>query len=100
MQLMTKTLEKQMPKLYATEGQDAKVRVHYFNAYWDWYGTEYDPQTGEFFGFVHGLYNELGYFSLGEFEEFNRKSGTLNQIERDLYWTPCKLSEIIEKYER
>jgi hypothetical protein len=95
--MMTKAIEAKAPKLYETDGQgyEALAVAHYFSCFngWDWYLTEYDPETGEAFGLVKGLETELGYFSIREFEELNRRKG-LNVIERDAYWEPCKLSKV------
>lgn len=55
--------------------------------------TEYDPETGEAFGLVRGMLEELGYFSISEFNELNKRYG-FNVIERDSYFTPCKLSDV------
>ena len=48
--LMTEELAEGLPPLYATEGEgDPVALVHYFSCLngWDWYLTEYDPETGE-----------------------------------------------------
>ncbi len=49
-----------------------------------------------FFGFVVGFEAELGYFSLRELETAKDGMRGLRAvpIERDLYFTPCRLSEI------
>ena len=60
---------------------------------WDWYMTEYDPETGEAFGLVRGDFDELGYFSIREFEDMNRRKG-FEVIERDRYFRPCMICEI------
>ena len=51
---------------------------------WTWYGSEYDPKHGIFFGVVVGLEREFGYFSLEELEGIRGPGGLT--IERDLYW--------------
>ena len=56
--------------------------------------TECDPATGEAFGLVKGHYSELGYFSLREFEETNRRHG-FEIVERDAHFEPCKLSALM-----
>lgn len=98
MRLMTKAIEKTLPPLYSTEevsGKDKMVYVKYFTPYssWTWYGVEYDPKEKLFFGYVVGFEKAWGYFSLDEFEDMNNK-GMLPVIERDLYFTPCKFSEL------
>lgn len=101
--MMPKELEAKCPKLYATEkqGDQAIVQVHYFCLMggmkgWDWYLTEYDPETKNAFGFVKGDFPELGYFNIGEFEEINEEYG-LNIFERDISWKPCKLETVKEE---
>ena len=98
--MMTKTISGKVPRLYQTDGQgrEAVAYAHYFSCYgglsgFDWYMTEYDPETGEAFGLVKGYCTEQGYFSIDEFEHINRKHG-FEVIERDMYFTPLKLSEI------
>lgn len=95
--MITKAIEQKAPRLYETDGQgmQAVAVAHFFSCFngWDWYLTEYDPESGEAFGLVCGLDRELGYFSLAEFERINRTKG-LNVIERDMYWTPCRLEEV------
>ena len=94
MKLITKKIQKKLPELYSQEGKnnDMVAYVKYFCPWnhWTWYGCEFDGKD-TFFGYVVGLENELGYFSLTELESIN--FGGL-KIERDLYFEPKKLSEI------
>ena len=53
--------------------------------------TEYNPEEGLFFGKVHGIETEMGYFSLAELESVHGPAGL--KIERDRGWTPRPLSE-------
>jgi len=46
----------------------------------------------EFFGLVKGFEEEFGYFTLSELEGVTGPMGL--KIERDLYFKPCKLSEL------
>lgn len=101
MKLMTEELEALFPPLYSTEGKDpkeVKVKAKYFAPFngWTWYATEYDPKQRIFFGYVRGLENELGYFSLDELQSVKGPLGL--GIERDLYFG-CKhtLAEVMEK---
>ena len=95
--LITREIERTTPGLYETDGQgmEATATAHFFSPLsgWDWYMTEYDPETGEAFGFCSGPFPELGYFSIREFEEINRRHG-FELIERDAHFTPCRLSEV------
>ena len=88
MQLMTKAIEKKIPRLGETESvplEDKRLYVKYFHIFssWKWYGAEYNPKTREFFGYVDGNYPEWGYFTLGGLEEI--EVGSLG-IERDKHW--------------
>ena len=83
-----------VPAIGSTESvDDPKVRAHYFVGSWDWYVTEWNPETGEAFGFVKGLDSELGYFSLVEMETVRAQG--IWPVERDLYWSPVPLSEVM-----
>ena len=97
--LMPKTIQKQLPKLYSTQKElvgDKTAYARYFfpmGAYTA-YLLEYDPKTRIGFGAVTMGYGwELGNMSLDEMQEV--KVHGLG-IERDLYFTPCKLHEIEE----
>lgn len=85
-----------VPALYATEQQPAAEKtlyLHYFGGSYDCWLAEYDPSTGEGFGYV-SLGDpdnaEWGYVSLPELEQVN---AGLVIIERDLYWTPTPAGE-------
>jgi len=89
MKLMTKEIEKKLPKRYSQEHEEnPKIIVKYFHPLsdWTWYVIEgeRDPD-GDFlfFGLVDGFEKELGYFTLRQLEEVKvRGLG----IERDLYF--------------
>lgn len=95
MKLLTKEIQKKLPALYATDGQgkEAVAHVKFFalGSNWTWYATEFDGED-TFFGLVEGFEKELGYFSLKELESVQYFG--IQGIERDLHWTPRKLSEI------
>lgn len=96
--LMTKEIEKRIPRLYATEeieNEDKVVHVKYFSPVngWTWYGVEYDPEEKLFFGLVEGYEREWGYFSLEEFEEMNRQS-LFPVILRDSHFEPKTIKEL------
>lgn len=89
MKLLTKAIEKALPPLYANENTVAnkiKVPVKFFTPWagWTWYGTEYNPETRIFFGWVEGHESEMGYFSLDELESIKGPFGL--KIERDIHW--------------
>ncbi len=92
--LLTQAVLKQLPPLYATEEQaDPLVIVRFFypDFSWTWYGIEFDG-TDIFYGYVDGDCPELGYFSLAELKRNRGKLGC--PIERDRYFTPCRLSQV------
>jgi Protein of unknown function (DUF2958) len=97
MHLLPEELKKKLPPLYATEqDKDPIVWVKFFTPWtnWTWYVTEYDGDD-TFFGWVEGYEHEFGYFSLSELENVKGPWGL--KIERDLYFTPCRLSEVKQK---
>ena len=84
MKLMTKEIEKRLPKLGSTENSDnPKIIAKFFDPFssWTWYVTEGEKQENDwlFFGYVKGFENELGYFGLNELQSVGR-------IERDRYF--------------
>jgi hypothetical protein len=94
MKLMTEELRKKLPPLYSQENvKDSIVHAKYFtpDSSWTWYAIEFDGKDA-FFGYVDGIYPELGYFSLSELESVKGPMGL--KIERDLYWEPKPLSEV------
>lgn len=100
MQLMTKELEQTFPALYSTEEKDpkeVKIIAKFFCPWnhWTWYATEYDLETGIFFGYVRGDFDESGPFSLEELESVKGPLGLT--IERDLHFGEHTLAEVMEK---
>ena len=92
MKLLTKALLKQLPPLYATEDQEDPMvicKFFYPDFDWSWFAIEYDGED-VFFGLVDGFVAELGYFTRSELEANRDKLGL--PIERDLYFSPCRLS--------
>ncbi len=58
---------------------------------WTFYATEFDGED-IFFGWIVGFEKELGYFSLAEMTAARGPLGL--PIERDIHFTPTKLSEV------
>jgi hypothetical protein len=95
MKLLTKKISSKIPNLYEQEGkgENAVAYVKFFlpGTRWTWYVTEFNTKD-VFFGWVEsGIspdFDELGYFSLSDLIEVN--------AERDLYFEPKPLKEIIE----
>lgn len=100
MKLLTKEILNKLPALGALENQpldDHVLQVKFFDPYgsWTWYACEYDPKERIFFGYVQGLENEWGEFSLDELEAL--KFCGVQRIERDLYFKPIKFSAFFER---
>lgn len=93
MKLITKTLEERFEQIGSQDGKyfNSIVIAKYFDPVgcWTWYATEYDPETGIFYGFVIGAEAEWGSFSLADLRLINQerlsKPGLKVGIERDLY---------------
>ena len=99
LKLLTKELRHKFPKLGTTDSKDPsqiKVIAKFFDpcSQWTWYATEFDGED-TFFGFVWGIENELGDFSLSELQSYAGKLGL--GIERDLYFRDHTLAEVMEK---
>jgi hypothetical protein len=97
MKLMTKAIEKRFAEVGRQENvKDPIIVAKFFypRGAGTWYATEYDPENRIFFGYVTGLgFDELGSFSLDEFEQYRDSWGL--GIERDLYWKEKPLSEVM-----
>lgn len=94
MKLLTKELESKFAAARAAEPvADPPVLAKFFTPWtsWTWYATEFDGED-TFFGMVHGLEAELGYFSLSELEAVRGPGGLT--VERDLYFRERPLSEV------
>ncbi len=98
-QLLTEQIRKKLPKLYECEDQglNAIAQVKFFtpDSDWTWYATEFDGED-IFFGLVSGFAVELGYFSLSELQSVHGPLGL--PIERDLYYVPKTLKELMKKH--
>ena len=64
-------------------------------SFWTWYMTEYDPEHRIGFGLVEADFTELGYFSLDDIERLEGPGGL--EVERDIHWSPIRLSELQER---
>ena len=100
MKLLTEELRAQLPPLYSQEHEkDPMVICKFFHPLSNltWYAIEGSQEDDDFifFGWVHSDSPELSYFSLNEMEEV-RVMGL--GIERDLYFTPKKLSEVKKEH--
>ena len=96
MELISKEIKNQIPKLYETEEQNDPIAyVKLFLDGWTWYITELSIDNNICFGYVISPFeSELGYFSLNEIKSIKGSLGL--GVERDLSFKPTKLS-IIKK---
>ncbi len=110
MKLLPEELKKQIQALYSQEEEkDPMVICKFFDSTgsWTWYvidGQEEEYDYGMdflFYGYVVGDEAEFGYFTLRDLETAKRGVTGIKAlpIERDLYFTPCRLSEIKAKHE-
>ena len=94
--LLTNEQLKSIPNLYETENQEEKicyVKLFLPNSNWTWYIIEIDKQDNNTcFGFVDGLEQELGYFTIRELENLRGQFGL--KVELDSSFTPTQLSKI------
>ena len=108
MKLLTEEIKSVLPALYAQENEkDPKVYAKFFDptGSWTWYATEgEETDNGDFlfFGYVIGFEAEIGYFTLSQLQSAKKGATGIRAIpiERDLYFTPCKLSEVKAQHNR
>lgn len=103
MELMPIEVAVKLPIIYKTENNpDPVALVKFFtpDSDWTWYVWEYDPAERVCYGLVtnSACGSELGYFSIPEMEKARGLLGL--PIERDLYWEPMALSEIMMRIRR
>ena len=106
MKLLTKEIKETLPRLYSQENEkDPMVICKFFDPVgsWTWLVTEGEENGDgdfEFFGLVIGFEIELGYFTLSQLETAKQGLTGLKAlpIERDLSFTPCRLSEAKKQY--
>jgi len=98
MKLLTKELEEKFKKV-GTAKEDPLVIAKFFTpmSNWTWYAISYVSKTKIFFGYVCGMENEFGYFSLQELEEINKDKSTIQNVERDIWFEPDRLSVVLKR---
>lgn len=92
---ITKLMISSIPPLYATEHIPAAQKMlyaHYFVASCDWYVAEFDPTTGDAFGFADLGCPEWGYFNLPEMEALLIHNFMV--IDRKLDFKPISAQEL------
>lgn len=97
MKLLPPDIRATLPPLYSQEHEaDPMVHLKFFTPWsnWTWFATEGEPDEDDFrfFGWVEGQDEEFGYFVLSELQEVRGPAGLT--IERDLHFTPRRLSEL------
>ena len=77
------------------EQEDPLVWVKFFtpDAQWTWYAIEYDGED-IFYGYVEGIFPELGTFRLSELKSIRGAIGL--PVERDKFFTPKPLSQVMK----
>jgi len=99
MKLMTRELEKRFAEVgdQYDKGLDAVVVARYFHprSVFTWYATEFNPGDRCFYGYVCGLEDEWGHFSLDEMEGVEDQLGI--GVERDLYFDEMPLRAALKK---
>ena len=95
-ELIPQTLLSDIPDLYATQGQTdpiCYVKLFTPDSSWTWYIIEFSKSDrNTCYGYVQGLENELGYFTLEELESVHGSLGL--SIERDLQFEPTRFATI------
>lgn len=94
--LLTKQQLSEIPDLYSQEDEKdplCHIRLVTPDSNWSWYIIELSQEDKTTcFGYVKGLENELGYFSLAELEDVKGPLGLA--VESDISFTPTLLSEV------
>jgi len=94
--LIPQKLLSEIPDLYETENTlDPICQVKLFSpdSDWTWYIIELSKiDVNRCFGYVKGMDNELGYFTLEELETVHGPLGL--SIERDIWFKPTRLSQL------
>jgi hypothetical protein len=95
MNLLSTDNFKKLPALnMESQNSDPIALVRFFDSLgsWSWYAIEFDG-IDVFFGMVLGSEQELGYFSLSEFEQVNKDAG-FDRIKTDFEFVPTPISKI------
>ena len=96
MNLLTKEIVSNLPKLYETEDVEIEDRVLHAKLFtpwtnWTWYIIEFDGED-RCFGYVKGHDAEFGYFSLKELASLEGPFGLM--VERDRHFTPTQVGDM------
>jgi hypothetical protein len=99
-ELLPQELREKFPKPGETaEHTNPIVQAKFFypDFPWTWYAIEFDGDD-IFYGFVDGDVGEFGTFSLRELMQTRGKLGC--EIERDLYFTPIPIRDVLTQEPR
>jgi len=99
MKLLTKEILKKLPTIGSNEKNNKEHIAHvklFGGSCWSWFISEFNPDTKECFGYVEGLENELGYFSLTELESLKFPPFGL-PVERDICFESTPIKELMKK---
>ena len=99
MKLLTKEVLKKLPNIGDNEKNNREHIAHvklFGGSCFSWFISEYNPDTKMCFGWVQGLENELGFFSLIELESIKFPPFGL-PIERDMWFESTPLKELMNK---
>ena len=102
MKLLTKEIKRKIPALYSTEEietKDKTIVCKFFaiGSDWTWYVVEGERQEdGDylFFGLVHGIEKEWGYFSLCELLSLNWHG--IPRVERAVHFDSVRVGDCSE----
>ena len=102
MKLLTKEIEKRLPKLYETEEiplEEKEIHAKFFtpDASATWYVVEGEPEGDDFvfFGYADlGYGGEWGFFTLNQLKSVRGVLGL--PVERDLHFGIKKVKEVPE----
>ncbi len=95
MGILSKELLANIPHLYETEDQNdplCHIKLFTPDANFTWYIIEVSIDENLCYGYVKGLENELGYFSLDEIADIRGSLGL--PVEIDSSFTPRLLSKV------
>lgn len=102
MNLLAEDLFKKLPPLCSQKNLSVERKMIYAKFFfpignWTWFVMEGEKRSDDFlfFGYMIGLRERFGYFTLSELEGV-RVEGLL--IERDLYFQPGKFCDVIKKF--
>lgn len=98
MTLLSASFLKKFPPLESTDHLDPKqviviCKFHTPDNYFRWYPTEFDGNV-TFFGFVRGIYNELGYFTTDQLHNFRSPQGL--GVRRDCHFGRHSLFDVMK----